>query len=276
MSETTQNTPLTWPCNLLLRRFYIPIKPAMQRDDISCGISCLKMILDYHGCHASSDETVGLLKPDPCIGLYDSQLGMAALSLGYSVSIFTYNYRIFHPIWNHLDRLELLENLNIQSRNLTDSRRVGDARRLKAIRSYIRFIESGGNLFFYPLSKEMILAHFDNHLPVIASLDLSFLYDCMAFEDEFDEYRATHFVALHGYDPERHTFEITDPWHSIPIPNENGHYHLDADRVINAVFLGECVHDSSIIIIEPEKVKPRISKTTTSTAKSPPPTSSPD
>jgi len=114
----------------------------------------------------------------------------------------------------------------------------------------VDYLQAGGELLFYPLSKELLLAHFDHGLPLIAALDMSFLYDCVAFYDEFSEHRATHFVVLHGYDPAQNSLYVSDPWHSIPIPNQNGQYIIDADRIINAIFLGEERNDSALIVIQ--------------------------
>jgi len=238
---------LTWPRNLISRFFHIPLEPVCQPDECSCGLSCLKMVLACHGRSFFHDDLNELTPPNPDIGLYDSHLGLAAIQLGFAATIYTYNYRIFHPIWNRLSRKDLMGKL------ATRQMCAMTPQQALAAELYIEFLRAGGELLFYPLSRELILAHFNRDLPLIAALDMSFLYDCMAFYDEFSEHRATHFVVLHGYNPEDNTFFISDPWYSIPLPNKNGQYYIDADRVINAIFLGQERNDSAIIVIQKKK-----------------------
>ncbi|MBN1900523.1 hypothetical protein JW926_04265 [Candidatus Sumerlaeota bacterium] len=231
------------PHNLILKHFKLDIAPEIQPDDISCGLSCLKMVLDYYDQEQDMQALSEICPPLYDIGLFDSQLGKTAIDLGFDVTIYTYNYRIFHPIWNRLHLSDLIGKLVIKQACAMTPHQALSARH------YIEYLQKGGELLFYPLSKELILAHLDQEIPVIAALDMSFLYDCVAFYDEFSEYRATHFVIIHGYDPKRNVFHVCDPWHSIPIPHENGRYAVDADRVINAIFLGQDRNDSSLIVI---------------------------
>jgi len=235
---------LMWPHNLILGKFYIPIKIFSQSDDSSCGLCCLKMVLSYLGRNIPFDVLEKMMPPFFDIGIYDSQIGETALDLGFSSTIYTYNYRIFHPIWNRLERRDLIGKLLIkQACAMTPQQAY-------AAECYIHYLQKGGDLFFYPLSKEMIIAHLAQNLPVIAGLEMSFLYDCMTFYDEFSEHRATHFIVVHGYNPEENTFHVSDPWHSIPLPHDTGQYMIDADRVVNAIFLGEHWNDSAIIVIQ--------------------------
>lgn len=235
------------PHNLIFKNYNLAIESETQLDDISCGLCCLKMILDYYGNPRDLDTLREICPPFFDIGLYDSQLGKAAIELGFDATIYTYNYRIFHPIWNRLNSSDLIGKLVIkQACTMTPHQAL-------AARHYIEYLQEGGELLFYPLSKELVLAHLDRGIPLIAALDMSFLYDCVAFYDEFSEYRATHFVIIHGFDPERNAFYMCDPWHSIPIPHEKGKYTVDADRVINAIFLGQDRNDSSLIVIQNKK-----------------------
>ena len=235
---------LRQPHNLILRRFSLPVKPILQQVDDSCGLCSLHMVLSYLGKPVPVEELGEIIPPYPDIGLYDSHVGLSAIELGFTVTIYTYNYKIFHPIWNHLSQEELIEKLAVKESSAKTPEEA------LAAKSYIAFLRAGGKLLFYPLSKELILAHLDKNLPLIVALDMSFLYDCITYYDEFADHRATHFVVVHGYNPEDNTFFLSDPWHDIPLPNQNGQYAIDADRVINAVFLGQERNDSAIVVIE--------------------------
>jgi len=241
---------ISWAQNLALRHFNLPVVPVCQTDDISCGLCCLRMVMLYHGKDVTLEHLKEIMPPHQDIGLYDSQVGLAAIKLGFTVTIFSYNYRIFHPLWNHLDREELIQKLQLK-------KRIDNSPQLTfPVESYIEFLKGGGNLLFYPLSKEMVLAHFDHELPLIVALDMSFLYDCVDFQDEITNSRPTHFVVLHGYDLGRNTFDVTDPWYNIPFPHENGHYLLDADRIINAIMIAQDKHDSAVIVIQKKAESP--------------------
>lgn len=230
--------------NLARRHFNLPIVSVRQTDDISCGLCCLRMVMLYHGKDVTIELLQQMMPPSQDVGLYDSQVGLAAMKLGFTVTIFSYNYRIFHPLWNHLNRDELIQKLQLK-KDMDNSPQLAFP-----VERYIEFLKTGGNLLFYPLSKEMVLAHFDHELPLIVALDMNFLYDCADFQDESSNSRPTHFVVLHGYDLERNTFDVTDPWYNIPIPHEDGHYSLDADRIINAIMIAQEKHDSAVIVIQ--------------------------
>ena len=241
-----------WAQDLILKEVHLGVRCVPQPDDLSCGLCCLRTILDYHGSPITLEELIKTIPPMPDIGVYDSQLGKAALEYGFQVTIYTYNYGIFHPVWNRLTRQELIEKLRVKKACVSTPSQALSAQ------GYIEYLEAGGDLLFYPLSREILIAHFMRGIPVIAALDMTFLYDCVAFYNEFSDRRATHFVVLHGYNPSNNTFDITDPWHSIPLPHKNGQYSLDTARVINAILLGQTRNDSSIIVIEKES--PNVTK----------------
>lgn len=235
---------IPWPQHLNLQKFFMPINPYCQTEDNTCGLCCLRMVLNYHGKDVPLEDLQTIMPPRADIGLYDSHVGLLAMMMGFSSTIFTYNYQIFHPLWNHLSRDEIIQNLEVKKLE-SDA-----APYALAIDSYINYLKAGGELLFYPLSKEMILAQFDLGLPLLAALDMGFLYDCAHFQDLYSDSRSTHFVVLHGFDPERNTFHVTDPWYNIPIPHKNGQYTLSADRVINAIFLAQDKHDAALVVIQ--------------------------
>ena len=163
------------PHNLIFKHYNLPMESETQSDDISCGLWCLKMVLDYYDYSQSFDTFREICPPFFDFGLYDSQLGKTALEMGFDATIYTYNYRIFHPIWNRLHLSELIGKLVIkQACAMTPHQAL-------AAKHYIEYLQKGGELLFYPLSKELVLAHLDQGIPLIAALDMSFLYDCMAF-----------------------------------------------------------------------------------------------
>ncbi|HPB31539.1 MAG TPA: cysteine peptidase family C39 domain-containing protein [Candidatus Sumerlaeota bacterium] len=234
--------PLSWPRNLLLRDFDLEMAPVSQRDDFSCGAACLKMMMEYLGVSCPMETLRHMMPPIPGIGLHDTHVAMCAMKFGFTPTIYTYNYCLMHPIWNHLTDDEILEEL-VHIRDDPQSRE-----QAIAAEGYCRYLLAGGHLIFYPLSKELILAHFDRGLPCMAALDMAFLYDCMPFDE--DEKRATHFIVINGYDPNKNHFHITDPWHTIPLENDDGRYSIDADRVVNAILLGQHRNDSALIVLE--------------------------
>ncbi|HOE62864.1 MAG TPA: cysteine peptidase family C39 domain-containing protein [Candidatus Sumerlaeota bacterium] len=244
MENGSQNMKIPWRLHLNMEKFFIPINPYCQTEDNTCGLCCLRMVMNYHGKDVPLDDLLTLMPPRADIGLYDSHVGLLAMLMGFSSTIFTYNYQIFHPLWNHLTHNEIIQNLELKKLEAEA------APYLLAIESYIEYLKAGGELLFCPLSKEMILAQFDMGLPLLAALDMGFLYDCAHFQDLYSNSRSTHFVVLHGYDPERNTFHVTDPWYNIPIPNVNGQYTISADRVINAIFLAQDKHDAALVVIQ--------------------------
>ena len=180
----------------------------------------------------------------PGIGVLDPHMAMAALDYDFKVKTISYNYRVFHPAWEKLPPDSLLAKLQDylpHIKNYKDS---------VSATGYIRYLQRGGKVEFQPLDKELIVSYLQQGLPVIAALDMEYLYAGTVAWSAGQPEHATHFVVIHGYNAAQDEFEISDHWYKVTIPNENGHYFAPAARVITAILLGFQVNDGELIIVE--------------------------
>ncbi len=214
-------------------------------DTITCGPTSLRMVLDYHGGPLSHAEVMEHFTIHPGIGVLDPHIALAALDLGYQVKIISYNTRVFHPSWEGLPPDQLLQKLETYLPQITN-----DKDKISA-EGYIEYLTRGGVVEFHPLSRPLLLNFLQQGLPLIAALDMEYLYQGKANWSEFSPEHYTHFVVIHGYDSEADAFEISDPWYDIPAPDQGGHYFSPAPRLFGAILLGAQVNDADLVILQP-------------------------
>jgi hypothetical protein len=65
-----------------------------------------------------------------------------------------------------------------------------------------------------------------------------------------------HFVVLCGYDKQRHTVQVADPYLQNPLGGEH-HYEVKMDRLVCAILLGVLTYDANFLVIEPKRVNQR-------------------
>ena len=49
MENGSQNMKIPWRLHLNMEKFFIPINPYCQTEDNTCGLCCLRMVMNYHG-----------------------------------------------------------------------------------------------------------------------------------------------------------------------------------------------------------------------------------
>ena len=227
-----------------LHSVHLKFERYAQPDNITCGPTSFRMVLNYYGHPISHEETMKHFTIFPGIGVLDPHIAMAAMDLGFKVKTISFNYRVIHPSWTKLPREKLLEKLRAYLPRITNYKDSVSAA------GYIRYLERGGTIEFQPMSRKLIVRYLQKGIPVIAALDMEYLYAGTVNWSEFKPEHATHFVVIYGYDADRDAFQIADPWYEITIPNEKGMYSVSADRLMTAVLLGFQVNDGDLIIIE--------------------------
>ncbi len=222
----------------------LSVKRFAQPDNITCGPTSLRMVLKHYGKNLSHQEMMKHFTIFPGIGVLDPHIAMAAMDLGFKVKTISFNYRVIHPSWENLPPDKLLQKLQIYLPQITNYKDSVSAA------GYIQYLERGGTIEFHPLSRKLIVQYLRKGIPVIAALDMEYLYKGTVDWSEFKPEHATHFVVICGYNAAKDEFKVADPWHSIPIPNTKGFYPVSADRLFTAILLGFQVNDADLIIIE--------------------------
>ena len=227
-----------------LRSVHIPFERYAQPDNITCGPTSLRMVLGYYGKTVSHEEIMKHFTIFPHIGVLDPHICMAAMDLGFQAKTISFNYRVFHPSWTKLSREGLLAKLKEYFPKITNYK---DS---VSCAGYIRYLERGGTVEFAPMSRRLIVNYLYKGIPVIAALDMEYLYNGTVHWTEFRPEHATHFVVIFGYDASKDEFQVADPWYEITIPNENGVYSVPADRLMTAILLGFQVNDGDLVIVQ--------------------------
>ncbi|MCB1977570.1 MAG: hypothetical protein KDE66_11275 [Nitrosomonas sp.] len=224
---------------------HLPVRILPQPDETTCGPTCLHAIYDYWGKTDALDEIISRTrKLESGSGTFDVFLACDALRRGFQATIYTYNLMIFDPSW-FTPGIDIAERLRLQSAAKTD-------RRLRYVtKGYLEFLAAGGRLRFLDLSRRLIHGLLRRGLPILTGLSSTFLYRVAREhgpDDTPDDIRgapAGHFVIISGYNRNKRTLLINDPY------GPNQEYWCNIDRVINAILLGIVTYDSNLLVIHP-------------------------
>jgi hypothetical protein len=227
----------------------------IQPDDVTCGPTCLRKVYDFFGLEIGVDEIAEALERNEDGGTLAVFLGIAAMKQGFRARIYSYDLRIFDPTWATLSPEALTEKVFQRFPSLSDPKR------LHAAGAYIRFLEMGGEIHFDELTHRLLKSIIDRGHPVLAGLSATYLYkmprerwDPVTGELVEDDVRGEpigHFVVIAGYDQWGRRLTVLDPHKDAPVP-EGGRIEVDADRLINAVLLGDMTYDAVLLEVWPE------------------------
>jgi len=220
-----------------------------QPDDFTCGPTCLHAVYNYFGYEIELEKLIKEVKYLYDGGTLAVYLGIDALSRGFNTILYSYNLKIFDPIWNGLSAEELISKLREQLEYKNGKKFT------EATGAYINYLESGGQILFEDLSLDLFLNYFRDNLPVLAGLSATYLYKSTREHtvrhgivyDDIRGYPSGHFVILHGSD---HSDKIlvADPYKENPISNKN-YYEVEYRRLINSILLGIITYDANLLVV---------------------------
>jgi len=235
--------------------FRLPIKILPQPDETTCGPTCLHAVYRYWGDEVPLSAVIDRTHRLEHGGTFAIFLACDALRHGYEATIYTYNLTVFDPSW-FKPGVDIAERLARQ-RELKQ-----DARLQHVTEGYLEFLKLGGKLRLTDLSRPLIKGLLRRNLPIITGLSSTYLYRAMREygpDDQPDDLRGLpsgHFVVIAGYDRERHTLLVADPYSRHPYTPSH-EYWVSIDRVIGAVLLGIVTHDANLLFIYPPRALPR-------------------
>jgi hypothetical protein len=231
----------------------LTVQRFLQPDDTTCGPTCLRKVYDFYGVRADDAEVLGEIDRNEDGGTLAVFLGLAGLRRGFGARIYSYDLRIFDPTWHGLPRAELAEKIHARFPHLSD------AKRLRAARAYLDFLDMGGELAFDDLTPGLLREIIDRGHPVLAGLSATYLY-CYARERQLDDDRLVeddvageptgHFVVIVGYEHWGRCFSLRDPSRHVPVA-EDGRQVVDGQRLINAILLGDVTYDAVLLELWP-------------------------
>lgn len=228
----------------------LEIKP--QPDDTSCGPTALHSLYGYHG------EVIKLSKLLEEIEQFDQgggtlavTLANHALDLGFKGTIYPFNYNIFDPSWEKYSSEQIKKSLEQQLKVKNKKKKFK-----MASDQYIEFLEKGGEIKIRQFDESYIINSIDQGNPVLTGLSSTYLYwhqredPLTTKNDDIIGEPAGHFVIIYGYDLDKKTFLIADPYEKNPIGNNNNYYEINSSRVVQSILLGIASFDGNLLMIE--------------------------
>lgn len=225
-----------------------------QPDDVTCGPTCLRKVYDFYGAPADLDEVLGDLDRNEDGGTLAVFLGIAALRRGYRARIFAYDLRIFDPSWFSLPMAALADKVHARFPFLPS------AKALRAARAYLDFLQAGGEVCFDELTPVLLKEILDRDHPVLAGLSATYLYRMPRERHDPETHRLVdddvrgeatgHFIVVCGYEHWGRRFVLRDPSEHVPLA-DHGRLLVDAERLTNAILLGDLTYDAALLEIWP-------------------------
>ena len=227
----------------------LPVDIEPQPDGITCGPTCLHALYRFHALDVALSDVIASVTPLEEGGTMEVHLACDALERGFDATIYTYNLNLFDPTW-FAD-----PNADIAAKLRERAARKRDAKFKFAVEGYCEFLERGGCLRFTDLTRAELRGMLRRGVPVIAGLNLTYLYRHARVSGPHDDpddvhgESCGHFVVLAGYNRDDRSIAVADPY--VPNPVGAGQkYWVHIDRVIGAILLGVMTYDASLLILE--------------------------
>jgi hypothetical protein len=230
----------------------LPVKILPQPDETTCGPTCLHAIYRYWGEDEPLPTVIARARRLEQGGTFAVFLACDALRKGYCATIYTYNLMVFDPTWFTRPRVDIVARLEAQYHAKAD------ARLRFATEGYLEFLSLGGRLRLHDLSRYFVRSLLRHRVPILTGLSSTYLYRTAREygpEDTPDDVRGLpsgHFIILKGYDWQRRTVLIADPYGPNPF-SRTQEYWINIERVLNAVLLGIVTHDANLLVIHPPR-----------------------
>lgn len=236
----------------LLKEFYrLPITILPQPNNTTCGPTCLQAVYHYYKDPIDLHQLIQEVHAFEGGGTLAVWLACHALKRGYEATIYTYNLQVYDPSWFGKEKVNLIEKLQEQMDAKVDPKLI------LASRAYMEFFELGGTIKMEDLTRELLRKYLKQNIPILAGLNANFLYrsprefgpDCE--DDDIRGEPAGHFVIICGYDQQKQTGFIADPFEGNPY-SPIQLYEANLDRIICSILIGVLTYDANFLIIRPK------------------------
>ena len=233
--------------------FRLPVEILPQPDETTCGPTCLHAVFRYFGEDEPLQTVIERGERLEHGGTFAVFLACDALRKGYRATIYTYNITVFDPTWFGAGA-DIAERL-VRQRDV----KAYDPRLVHATNGYLEFLRLGGELRFVDLSAELIHGVLRRRLPIITGLSSTYLYrsareyGVQCVSDDVAGLPAGHFVVLAGFNAERASLLVVDPYQPTPYGPSHA-YWTSAERVMGAILLGIVTHDANLLVVHPQPV----------------------
>jgi hypothetical protein len=241
--------------------YELPVPGFQQPDDVTCGPTCLRKIYHFYGYDLPHGELLGEIDRNEDGGTLAVHLAISALKRGFGARIYSYDLRIFDPSWASLEADLLRDKIEERLAYLKE------AKAARCARAFIRFLKMGGEMAFDELTPALLKAILNRNHPILAGLSATHLYKMPRerhhpvthelLDDDIAGEPIGHFVVVSGYQHWGRQFSVRDPSAHIPPTTEDGRVLVDAQRLTNAILLGDLTYDAVLLELWPnEEVEP--------------------
>ena len=237
----------------------LPLQRFLQPDDVTCGPTCLLKVYDFYGIETDLGSVVGEIARNDDGGTLAVYLAIAAVRRGFRSRIYSYDLRIFDPTWKGLDVPTLTRKLRARLPYLRQPK----ARR--AAEAYLEYLRLGGTIGFRELTPRLLREILDRDHPILAGLSATYLYQMprerhhpethLLLDDDVAGDPVGHFIVVSGYERWGRRFVVRDPSEHVPV-SDDGRFLVDAQRLINAILLGDLTYDAVLLELWPTPAKP--------------------
>jgi len=230
----------------------LPVRMLAQPDEVSCGPTCLQAIYRYWDDDEPLEAVVSRTHWLDHGGTLAVFLANDALRKGFDATIYTYNLTVFDPTW-------FKPGVDLAARLAAQEKAKQDPALTHITAGYREFLELGGRLRLTDLSRTLVRGLLRRKLPILTGLSSTFLYRAAresGENDRADDIRgepAGHFVVLAGYNRQKRSVLVVDPYDPHPYGSTRG-YWIMIDRVMAAILLGIVTHDANLLVIHPRKL----------------------
>lgn len=221
-----------------------------QPDPETCGPTALHAVYRYYGDGITLDRVVSEIPMLEGGGTLAPVLACHALRRGYDATVYTYDLKLFDPIWFADGGGDIRERLEAQMK-------IKASPKLHAAsRAFLEFLALGGELRYADLTSRLIRKYLVRSHPIITGLSATYLYGSpreYGPQSDYDDLRgesAGHFVVLCGYHRENRTVLVADPLQARP-GGKGQNYEVGIDRVLCAILLGVLTYDGNLLILTP-------------------------
>ena len=233
------------------RRRLLAVPRFAQPTDVTCGPTCLLQVYRHYGDAEPFERIVSSVQRNADGGTLAVFLGLSALARGYRARIYSWNLRIFDPTWTRLTAGALRNKLRERAGAVTETKLH------ESLHAYDDFLREGGEVVFgIDLTPALLMRLIDRGHPILTGLSATHLYQHVRErpdDNQDDDIRGEpmgHFVVVAGYAKDGTTFTVRDPQQDVPF-HATGRYAVPAQRLVNAILLGDSTYDAVLLELWP-------------------------
>ncbi len=199
------------------------LKPFKQESAEGCGAAALRSILDFFGKNMGEKEIMeaagGVQKGEEHYGVLMIHMAAFAYRAGFFIHAYIYDMGLLKPEWERIGKEELAANLEtLKAKFSSENKKTNE----DIIDSILQLLKNNQDVKIKVPDKKDIIRFLEKGLPIMISVKAMLLEADSKIKPDVG-----HYVVVSGYDSEKETFSVVDPFYG----NE---YDVDEARLMLA------------------------------------------